>query len=258
MVDAGLNDCAIARRTAAARAQPCATGERRSGGNRGNRFRASRCIDRRSVLVLSARVRLTHLTALPDSYAYLLGLYLGDGCLSEHRRGVLRLRISLDERYPGIISECVAAMRDVLPDNRAARPADSRGQRAVEVSIYSKQLRCLFPQHAPGRKHERRIALADWQQDIVTRRPDLLIRGLIHSDGCRFTNTVRHGEKTYTYPRYNFSNRSDDIKRIFCDACDLLGIEWRVMNSLEHLGRSARVGCSTRRVRRAEGLGFSG
>jgi hypothetical protein len=26
------------------------------------------------------------------------------------------------------------------------------------------------------------------------------------------------------------SNRSDDIKRIFCDACDLLGIEWRVMN----------------------------
>jgi hypothetical protein len=169
------------------------------------------------------------LTALPDSYAYLLGLYLGDGCLSEHMRGVLKLRISLDKRYPGIINECVAAMRDVLPHNRQ-HVQRIPGSGAVEVNTYSKQLRCLFPQHAPGRKHDRRIALADWQQDIVTRRPDLLIRGLIHSDGCRFANIVRHPKRTYTYPRYNFCNRSDDIKRIFCDACDLLGIEWRVMN----------------------------
>jgi len=43
-------------------------------------------------------------------------------------------------------------------------------------------------------------------------------------------NTVRHGPKAYEYPRYNFTNRSDDIRRIFCDACDLLGVEWRVMN----------------------------
>jgi hypothetical protein len=44
-------------------------------------------------------------------------------------------------------------------------------------------------------------------------------------------NTIRHPKKTYSYPRYNFTNRSDDIRGIFCDACDLLGIEWRVMNS---------------------------
>jgi hypothetical protein len=42
---------------------------------------------------------------------------------------------------------------------------------------------------------------------------------------------VRHGEKLYTYPRYNFSNASADIRKLFCDACDLLGIEWRVMNA---------------------------
>jgi RNase P subunit RPR2 len=24
--------------------------------------------------------------------------------------------------------------------------------------------------------------------------------------------------------------RSEDIKRIFCDACDALGVQWRVMN----------------------------
>jgi hypothetical protein len=30
------------------------------------------------------------------AYAYLLGMYLGDGCISEHPRGVQRLRITLD------------------------------------------------------------------------------------------------------------------------------------------------------------------
>src|SRR5579884_3443096 len=32
-------------------------------------------------------------SGLPSSYVYLLGLYLGDGCISSHPRGVYRLRI---------------------------------------------------------------------------------------------------------------------------------------------------------------------
>jgi hypothetical protein len=48
---------------------------------------------------------------LPAQYAYLLGLYLGDGCLSAHPRGVYKLRIALDLRYPGIIREAGDAMR---------------------------------------------------------------------------------------------------------------------------------------------------
>ena len=65
---------------------------------------------------------------------------------------------------------------------------------------------------------------------IVTRQ-HLLLRGLIHSDGCRCLNIIHHPKKTYSYPRYTFTNRSDDIRRIFCDTCDLLGIEWRIMNA---------------------------
>jgi hypothetical protein len=150
--------------------------------------------------------------------------------LSDHRRGVFTLRIALDGLYPGIITECVEAMRAVLPDNRQ-HVQSIRGSRGVGVNTYSKQLRCLFPQHGPGPKHERRIVLCDWQHEIVTRRPDLLLRGLIHSDGCRCLNTIRHPKRTYRYPRYTFTNRSDDIRGIFCDALDQLGIEWRVMNA---------------------------
>jgi hypothetical protein len=41
------------------------------------------------------------------------------------------------------------------------------------------------------------------------------------------TNKIRHSKKTYAYPRYFFSNRSQDIQGIFCEACDRLGIAWR-------------------------------
>lgn len=50
------------------------------------------------------------------SNAYLLGLYLGDGCLSVHPRRVYRFRITLDVRYPAIIAECRRAMGAVLPN----------------------------------------------------------------------------------------------------------------------------------------------
>ena len=52
----------------------------------------------------------------------------------------------------------------------------------------------------------------------------------MHSDGCRSVNTIKHPKKTYVYPRYLFTNLSQDINQIFCRVCDLLGIEWRTMN----------------------------
>ena len=39
-----------------------------------------------------------------------------------------------------------------------------------------------------------------------------------------------HPNKTYRYPRYQFSNRSSDIKRLFCEHLDIVGVKWSVMN----------------------------
>jgi hypothetical protein len=36
------------------------------------------------------------------AYAYLLGVYLGDGYVTTEQNGVHRLRITLDDVYPGI------------------------------------------------------------------------------------------------------------------------------------------------------------
>lgn len=67
--------------------------------------------------------------------------------------------------------------------------------------------------------------LTEWQRDCVELVPGLLLRGLIHSDGCRFLNTGSNG---WECPRYVFTNLSDDIKQIFCDACDRLDLHWTV------------------------------
>lgn len=158
---------------------------------------------------------------LSTAYVYLLGLYLGDGCISGGARDVFRLRIALDVKYEGIIEECAAAMQAVVPWNKVHKQVTPKNY--VEVHAYSKSWPCLLPQHGPGRKHERKIALTDWQQRLIDLVPGLLLRGLIHSDGCRFTNTGSNG---WQCPRYVFTNLSEDIKRIFCDACDQLGLRW--------------------------------
>jgi hypothetical protein len=161
--------------------------------------------------------------SLPQGpYTYLLGLYLGDGCIAAHARGVFRLRIVCADAYPELIQRCEDAMAEVLPNKVSRAPKVG----CTEVAAYSKHWPCLFPQHGPGRKHERTIQLTSWQQELVDLDPRPLIRGLLHSDGCRVLNWVNGTP----YPRYHFSNVSADIRGVFGRACDQLGIEWRHNN----------------------------
>jgi hypothetical protein len=216
LVEAGLNDCEISRRTGIPRTTV------------GHWRRAER---RAPALGLcSACGHLEHdFAALPArDYAYLLGAYLGDGHITKHRRGVFRLTIYCCLMHINIAWWIAVATERVIGRRTALRanPHES----VIYVQSYSKQWPCLFPQHGPGRKHARRIALTDWQQRIVDAHPDQLVRGLIHSDGSRHMNRVRTPAKRYEYVRYEFTNRSEDIKQIFCDACDALGVQWRVMN----------------------------
>lgn len=163
------------------------------------------------------------------AYAYLLGQYLGDGYVSTHPKGVYRLEISATSYYPLLIEEIAAALSLVMPASRVGRHPSKRDG-CTTVASYSRHWPCLIPQLGTGMKHKRSITLEDWQEEICERSPGRLLRGLIHSDGCRSINTIRHPKKTYRYPRYQFSNRSDDIRGIFCTYCDLLEIEWRQMN----------------------------
>ncbi|MFD5005212.1 helix-turn-helix domain-containing protein [Streptomyces mutabilis] len=165
------------------------------------------------------------------AYSYLLGLYLGDGHVSQYsQHRVPSLMITCADSWPGLIDDCERAMRTVFPDNSVCRVRKTGCQ---NVKVYSKHLACLFPQHGPGKKHDRRIALAPWQQAIVDTHPWEFVRGLTHSDGCRVNNwttrLVGGVRKRYEYPRYFFANKSDDIRKLFTDTLDKVGVEWTTL-----------------------------
>ncbi|WP_433548156.1 helix-turn-helix domain-containing protein [Streptomyces sp. CA-294286] len=168
----------------------------------------------------------------PAAYAYLLGLYLGDGCLSEHPHGGHHLRVACADAWPGLINECRTAITKVHPQSKVY---SLQQQGYVSVTSYNRSWRVLFPQHAPGKKHLRQIALQPWQQSIVGEFPWGFIRGLVHSDGCRITNwttrLIGGARKRYEYPRYFFTNKSDDIRRMFTDALDAVGVAWKHPNA---------------------------
>jgi Homeodomain-like domain len=160
-----------------------------------------------------------------SAYSHLLGLYLGDGCIARVA-GRPQLRITMDIAYPRVIAEAAAVTRSVFPQRKVGvHPV--KGERCVNVSSYHPAVVCHLPQHGPGKKHQRAIVLEGWQRAHVEDAPGAFLRGLIHSDGWRGDNRVNVKGRSYSYPRYQFSNRSDDIRGLFTWACDLLDIAWR-------------------------------
>ncbi|GHJ60507.1 hypothetical protein NOK12_30250 [Nocardioides sp. OK12] len=164
---------------------------------------------------------------LASTYAALLGFYLGDGHVSRAAR-YHALRISCDAGYPGIVDDVAGLLVDVRPGARVFRVS---APGVVVVQAHWQHWPCLLPQHGPGRKHERPIRLQRWQEEAVRRDPGGFLRGLLHSDGCRVHNWTRkqvQGEtRRYDYPRWQFSNRSEDILALCCWALDLVGVAWR-------------------------------
>jgi transcriptional regulator with XRE-family HTH domain len=212
LVKTGLSDYEIARRTGVPRSTVL---NWRHGRRSDKRDSCDRC---GAIHTLEALDRA--------AYSYLLAQYLGDGCLWQSARtGTRLLRISSDAQYTGIIAECCRAI--VVIRGRPPYVRYHQDKRLATITSYWRGWPCLFPQHGPGRKHHRPIFLAPWQQEIVDAEPEMFLRGLIHSDGWRGMNRVHVKGRDYEYPRYQFSNRSEDIKRMFTDTCDRLGIAWR-------------------------------
>jgi hypothetical protein len=107
LVTQGKNDCEVARATGIPRTTI-------RGWRRGET--ADRRVNARGACPQCGHPK-HDFAALPKrSYAYLLGMYLGDGHISRDARS-WRLRIALGTAWPGIIDECLEAMQDVFPHN---------------------------------------------------------------------------------------------------------------------------------------------
>jgi hypothetical protein len=114
--------------------------------------------------------------------------------------------------------------------NRVGRLTRYKGSMVV-LYAYHGHLTCMLPQHGPGTKHNRVIALERWQEDLMLAAPWAFIKGCIRSDGCVFVS--RTGR--YEYLSYCFDNESADIRALFVAACRTVGVECRPA------GRSVRI-----------------
>jgi hypothetical protein len=210
LLEQGLNDCEVARRIGVPRSTVREWRQPRYQ-LKSPRNLCPRCWRRTKMVRFTSK-----------DYAELLGLYLGDGCISNQGR-TARLRIFLDAAYPDIIRDTEALLAHSFPGNQVGVVGAHDGNMIV-LSVYSSHLACLFPQEAGGKKHERPISLENWQLRIVEEAPWQFLRGCIRSDGCAFVN--RTGP--YEYLSYDFSNKSKDIVGLFMMTCGLVGLRYRV------------------------------
>ena len=79
-------------------------------------------------------------------YAYLLGLYLGDGHIIDKKQQHT-LGISCTDGWPGLMDACEEAMQAVMPHNKIWRRKRVGCHDVMSSSIHWK---CLFPQHGHG------------------------------------------------------------------------------------------------------------
>ena len=202
LIAAGVNDCEIARRLGVARSTV-------------RDWRRPRYVPKTQRDEICPRCWRTTRPVVfaPSDYCELLGLYLGDGHITALPR-TERLRIFLDGRYVAIVRDTESLLRRCFPSHRVGRLDRYRGTMAV-LSVYYGHLSCLLPQHGPGKKHAREIALESWQHDLFQQAPWSFIKGCIRSDGCVFVN--RTGR--YEYLSYDFANVSQDILDLFAETC---------------------------------------
>lgn len=157
-----------------------------------------------------------------SAYSFVLGMYLGDGCISKVGR-TKSLQIALDMKY-NKLNEYVVDQLTVLFGKKPYvldRSVD-RGQKnksnSLDVKVYSIDMGILFPHEGSGAKHLRKIELTEWQKRIIN--PIQLVKGLMMSDGSYFHCN------TYNRDNYSFCNASKDICRILIEMLDILGIKY--------------------------------
>jgi hypothetical protein len=235
LIALGLNDCEVSRRIGVPRRTV-------------RDWRVPTYVPRTRAKIRSLCLRCWQPTSTvcftPADYAELLGLYLGDGHITQMARAQ-RLRLMLDAKYPGIVEDAAELIARVVPDNKVGRQYPHDG-RMVTLHAYHGHWSCLFPQHGPGKKCARPIVLEPWQRDLVALAPWAFLRGCIRSDGCVFIN--RTGP--YEFESYDFANLSRDILDLFVSTCAQVGVACRVYEKhvriyrrksvalmLEHVGR---------------------
>ncbi|MBI2098831.1 LAGLIDADG family homing endonuclease [Candidatus Uhrbacteria bacterium] len=113
--------------------------------------------------------------------AYIAGVALGDGNLSNPNGRATRLRITCDKKYKNIIKRICAAIQKLLPNNKVSLIKCKSN--CINISCYSNQWEDLLGWKAlGGSKYKQKVSIPDW---IIKNRNFSIacLRGLLETDG---------------------------------------------------------------------------
>lgn len=142
---------------------------------------------------------LTQKTAL----AYVIGVALGDGNLSNPNGRAPRLRVTCDSKYPKVAQEISKNLRFLFPNNQTSIVKRSKENTYFDISVYS----TLLPKWMPwkiggGPKITQKLRVPKW---IRTKRSlsSACLRGLLQTDGSIYRDRG--------YLMVNFCNHSQSL-----------------------------------------------
>jgi len=150
--------------------------------------------------------------------AYIVGLAIGDGNLSNPNGRATRLRITCDTKYPYLIQKIVASLKQLFPENKIG--IVSRKKTYLDISVYSNHLEKLLGWHSNGgSKIRQQVTVPGW----IYKRKSFIIQfltGLFETDGC-----------TYEDRGYRMVSLTTSIRRLAYDTqnlCTQLGFVARL------------------------------
>lgn len=139
--------------------------------------------------------------------AYILGVALGDGNLSNPNKRAVRLRVTCDIKYPKIIEEIKQSLGYILPQNKIS---EIKRQGCIDISIYSNTLESLLGWKAvSGSKYMQSVCIPEWVLNSNTFSLDCL-RGLFQTDGSIYV------DRSYLMINYtsNIPTLTQDVEKL--------------------------------------------
>jgi hypothetical protein len=159
--------------------------------------------------------------------AYVTGLAIGDGNLSNPNGRATRLRITCDDKYPTLRERIASSLKRTFPHNRVSWHKRSRN--CSDVSVYSNELERFLGWTAyGGPKHVQNIRVPSWvfyEKEYIRS----CLRGLIETDGSIYS------DRGYTFVNFTtiIHGLSQDVQIMLA----LLGYESSTNSSIQKSGK---------------------
>lgn len=146
--------------------------------------------------------------------AYMVGVAIGDGNLSNPNGRAVRLRVTCDKKYPKLIDHIVESLKILFPKNKVSI---INREGCVDVYCYSNTLEELLGWKAKGgSKIAQKVSVPIWiKKDIIYTKECL--RGLFQTDGSLY--------KDRGYQMANFTSANETLAQNVVDMLKQIGFE---------------------------------